>query len=88
MDAEPRRWRILRSAHRHGIPAEDILHAYRNITWTIPQDDCRITLVGPRRDGDLLEVGVEYDAATGTDLIIHAMRVRSKYMRQHRGSTR
>ena len=59
------------------MPGKDILHAYRNITWTIPQDDCRITLVGPRRDGDLLEMGAKYDSVTDTDLIIHAMRVRA-----------
>ena len=47
-----------------------------------------MTLVGPRRDGDLLDVGEAYDSVTDTDLIIHAMRVRAKYMRQHRRSTR
>lgn len=73
---------ILPSARRHGVADEDMLHAYRNPMLVFEQADEMTMIVGPARDGALLEVGV----VTATDfdgiLIAHAMHpARKKYLR-------
>jgi len=68
------------SARRHGIPDDDILHAYRNPLWVEPVDDEGLTmLVGPDRAANLLEVGV-VDSDSGP-VVVHAMAARDKYLR-------
>jgi hypothetical protein len=64
---------ILPSAHRHGVPEEDMLHALRNTTGRpFVMDDGMVMWIGAARDGELIEVGVIewYDV----DAIAHAMR--------------
>jgi hypothetical protein len=68
------------SARKHGIADEDIEHAVTNaMTIDDQQDDTRLYL-GPSRTADLLEV-VSIARDDGSELAIHAMRMRSKYRR-------
>jgi hypothetical protein len=68
------------SARKHRIADEDIEHAVTNaMTIDDQQDDTRIYL-GPSRTGDLLEV-VSIVRADGSELVVHAMRMRPKYRR-------
>jgi hypothetical protein len=48
---------IVGSARKHGIADEDMLHAYRNPIRAFESDGL-VMLVGPDRNGALLEVGV------------------------------
>ena len=69
---------IIASARRHGVPDDDILHAYRNPTRVFRLDDL-VMLVGPSQSGQLLEIGVS--RAEGIDFIVHAMPARAKFTR-------
>ena len=69
---------ILPSARRDGIEDDDILHAYWHPIRLVYEDEV-LMLVGGDRTGRLLEVGVT-EQPDGTDVVIHAMAVRSKYM--------
>ena len=68
------------SARKHGIADEDIEHAVANaMTIDDQQDDARLYL-GPARSADLLEV-VTIVRDDGSELAIHAMKMRPKYRR-------
>ncbi len=69
------------SARKHGIADEDIEHATANAMSIDDQeeDDTRLYL-GPARDADLLEV-VTIVRDDGSELVIHAMKMRPKYRR-------
>lgn len=69
---------IAASAFKHGVVAEDTLHAFRNPIRAFDLNDGFTMLIGPATDGVLLEVGV----VTGTDgpVIIHAMRARPQFL--------
>lgn len=71
----------LGSARRHGIPDDDMLHAFRNAVRVFDVDEDLTMLVGPARDGTLLEVGVVTAVNIDGLLLIHAMPVRDKYLR-------
>lgn len=75
--------RILPSAHRHGIPDEDILHVYYNAIDIDQTDEDMTMLIGGDRAGRLLEIGV-VDSYDEGQVIPHAMKARSKYLRQGR----
>jgi hypothetical protein len=69
---------IAPGARKHGIAAEDMLHAVRN---PIPADELDEGLTmpaGPARDATLLEVGL-VDGENGP-VIVHAMRARKQYL--------
>ena len=67
------------SARRHGIADGDIEHAVDNAMSIDKQaDDTRLYL-GPARDADLLEV-VTIVREDDSELAIHAMRMRPKYL--------
>jgi hypothetical protein len=67
------------SARRHGIADEDIEHAVDNaMSIDDREDDTRLYL-GPARNADLLEV-VTIVRDDATELAIHAMRMRPKYL--------
>ena len=70
--------RILASARKHGIADEDILHAFRNAILEVTDDDI-VMLVGPNRDGNLVEVAII--RSENGFLIIHAMQARKKYLK-------
>ena len=68
------------SARTHGIADEDIEHAMRHaLTIDDQEDDTRLYL-GPSRSADLLEV-VTIVRDDGSELAIHAMKMRPKYER-------
>jgi hypothetical protein len=70
---------VLSSAYRHGIDAEDTLHAIRNafVVEEVDQDPTRYLVLGPDRAGNLLEV-VVMDRPQGP-AVIHSMPMRAKY---------
>ena len=70
--------RIGKSARKHEIADKDIWHAIRNAIRLFANDDEVTILVGPARDGALLEIGVlDFD---GDDpLVVHALPLRPKY---------
>ncbi len=70
--------RILASARRHGIDDEDILHAFRNAILEVTDNDI-VMLIGPNRDGNLIEVALI--RSENGFLIIHAMQARKKYIK-------
>jgi hypothetical protein len=69
---------IYASARRHGIPDEDIEHAVDHALVSGEQDDDKVLHLGPDRAGNLLEV-VSVLRDDGSEIAIHAMRMRAKY---------
>lgn len=72
---------VLRSALRHGIPGEDILHAVNHAVTVeeVGEDPVRWLVLGPDRAGNLLEL-VVMDRPAGP-AVIHAMPMRTQYRR-------
>lgn len=72
---------ITGSARKHGIADADILHAWDHALRIVPQEydnETRLLVLGPSRDGALLElVVVEADRPTR---VIHADRMRPKFL--------
>jgi hypothetical protein len=68
---------ILRSARRHGVPDDDMMHAYRNPIRVFDLDDLTM-LIGPDEAAQLLEIGVA--RGEGIDFIVHAMPARPKFL--------
>ena len=68
---------VLASARRHGIPDDDMLHAYRHPIRVFEIDEL-VMLVGPTASGALLEVGVAQ--AEGIEFVVHAMPARPKFL--------
>ena len=58
---------IVASARKHGIPDNDMLHAYRNPIRVFELNDL-IMLIGGDESGRMLEVGVA--AAEGIEFIV------------------
>lgn len=69
---------IADSARKHGIPDAHMLHALRNAIRAFELEEGLTMFVGPRPDGDLLEVGVVN--AEPLPVIVHAMRARTRYL--------
>lgn len=72
------------SARRHGVADEDIQHAAENAMTIEDQDDDTRLYLGPARNAELLEI-VTIARADGSELAIHAMRMRPKYQRLRPG---
>lgn len=72
---------ILESAHRHGVDADDMLHALRYAVHHVSQADNMVMFIGPDRAGQLIEVGVVIWWG-GELAVAHAMRpARPNYLR-------
>lgn len=73
---------IHRSARRHGIADDDMLHAVDHALAVedIGEDPDRWLVIGPARAANLLELVVLL-TADGEQLIIHAMPMRPQYRR-------
>lgn len=73
---------IHRSARKHGVADEDILHAIDHALAIedIGEDPDRWLVLGPDRAVNMLEV-VVLTTAEGTQLAIHAMPMRPIYER-------
>ncbi len=69
---------IYTSARKHGIDELDILHALGHSVASGEQDDGKVLYLGPDRSGNLLEV-VSVLRNDGTEIVIHAMRMRRIY---------
>jgi hypothetical protein len=68
------------SARKHGIADEDIQHAIRHALAIDDQDEDTRLYLGPARSADLLEV-VTIVRDSGSELAIHAMKMRPSYRR-------
>jgi hypothetical protein len=68
------------SARRHETADEDIEHAVTNAMVIYDQDDDARLYLGPARNAALLEV-VTIVRDDGSELAIHAMKMRPKYRR-------
>lgn len=73
---------IHRSARKHGIADEDILHAIDHALAIedIGEDPDRWLVLGPERAANMLEV-VVLTTSDGGQLVIHAMPMRPIYER-------
>ena len=69
---------IYRSARRHGIEDADIVHAVEHALAVGEQDDGKVLYLGPDRAANMLEV-VAARRDDGSEIVIHAMRMRPKY---------
>lgn len=69
---------IYGSARKHGITDDDIIHAIAHALAIGDQDDAKVLHLGPDRAGNILEV-VSVVRDDGTEIVIHAMRIRVKY---------
>ncbi len=69
---------IFSSARRHGIADDDINHAVEQALAVGEQDDGKVLYLGADRAGNLLEV-VSVVRDDGSEVVIHAMRMRAKY---------
>ena len=69
---------ILASARKHGVPDEDISHAYQHPIRVLLLDDLTM-LIGADLSARLLEVGVS--TREGIDFIVHAMPARLEFSR-------
>jgi hypothetical protein len=68
------------SARKHGFADEDITHAAEHAMAIDDQDDDTRLYLGPSRSAELLEV-VTIVRDDGSELAIHAMRMRPMYQR-------
>jgi hypothetical protein len=68
------------SARKHDIADEDIQHATTHAMAIDDLDDDLRLYLGPARDATLLEV-VTIRRDDGSELAIHAMKMRDKYRR-------
>ena len=68
------------SARKHGVADEDIQHATAHAMVIEDQDDDTRLYLGPSRSAELLEV-VTIVRDDGSELAIHAMKMRAKYRR-------
>lgn len=69
---------IYSSARKHGVVDADMVHAVQHALAVGEQDDAKVLYLGPDRAGNLLEV-VSVARDDGTEIVIHAMRMRAKY---------
>ena len=69
---------IFSSARRHGIADDDITHAVEHALAVGEQDDGKVLYLGPDRAGNLPEV-VSVVRDDGSEVVIHAMRMRARY---------
>jgi hypothetical protein len=69
---------ICQSARKHGISNEDIRHALDYAMAIEDQEDDLRLYIGPARNAELLEVAT-LPLADQAELVIHAMKMRSKY---------
>ena len=70
--------RIGGPARKHSVDDDDIWHAVRAATRKIDMDEDLTMLIGPSRDGPLMEIGV-LDLGGEDPVVIHAMRLRPKF---------
>ena len=71
-----------RSAARHGIAGDDVIHTIDHplviVDMDPDADPPKVLVIGPRRDGQLLEVIILL-LADDRELVIHAMALRPTF---------
>ena len=71
-----------RSAARHGIAEDDVIHTIDHplviVDMDPDADPPKVLVIGPRRDGQLLEVIILL-LADDRELVIHAMALRPTF---------
>jgi hypothetical protein len=72
--------RIGDPARGHQVADADMWHALRNATRMVSMDETLTMLIGPARDGSMLEIGV-LDLEGEDPVVIHAMPLRRKFNR-------
>ena len=65
-------------ALKHGIEVSDIKHTLRHPLRLIDLNDGRCLFLGAARNGELLEV-ITASRTDGSEIAIHAMKMRRKY---------
>lgn len=70
---------IAPSAFRHGLTADEILHAYRNPIKAWDMGDGFTMIIGANQAAIILEVG--YVEGNTAFVIVHAMKAREKFLR-------
>lgn len=78
------RHEIHHTARKHGLDDDDILHCIDFALVVARLDDQRRLHLGPDTAGNMLEV-VTLAVDDEIDLVIHAMKMRPKYLTQLRG---
>lgn len=71
------------SARRHGVGELDVRHAYAHPIRVWIVEDGFTMIVGGDRAGRLLEVG-SVRSDDGTDIVIHAMPARTRFLPKER----
>ena len=72
---------IYESARKHGIGDEDIQHGIDHARVVADEEEeGKVLYLGPGRAGNLLEI-VSVLRDDGTEIVIHAMRIRRTYER-------
>lgn len=70
---------IYESARKHGVSDEDVRHTVEHALVVADEDDTgKVLYLGPDRSGNLLEI-VTVLRDDGTEIVIHAMRMRRLY---------
>ena len=69
---------VTASAGRHGVSADDALHAFRNTIFWREMNEGLTMHIGPSESGQILEVGIVSDAHGRR--IVHAMIARAKFL--------
>lgn len=64
---------IARSAHRHGVPIPDMLHALAHALREVELDDDRWLILGPDRAANILEL-ILLVTDQGDERLVHADR--------------
>ena len=67
------------TSFKHGVEFDDILHGIRFavVVEEVGEDPTRYLVLGPGTSGDLVEIVILDDS--GGPIVIHAMKMRSKY---------
>jgi hypothetical protein len=75
---------IYDSAHRHGIADVDSVHAVHHAVVSAEDEEDNCLYLGADRSGNMIEV-VSVIREDGSEIVIHAMRMRRRYERLLRG---
>jgi hypothetical protein len=71
---------VMGSAHRHGVPEEDMQHALRHHQDLFDAGEGMTMVIGPDRSGGLIEVGLV--ERYGDLFVVHAMSpARRRFLR-------
>ncbi len=69
---------IFEPARKHNVSGPDIQHVVDHALVVAEGDDDKVLCLGPDRAGNLLEI-VSVFREDGTEIVIHAMRMRRTY---------